>query len=127
VPEELGGAPLDFDDVIFTIEEPADEIESAPADILENAPVTELDGPDGLHLTSMGNAERFLRDYRNDILWVEGPTRNSAGTFYCWDGQRWQPDNARAVLMAKDTVSNLRQLIALANEAGQKSDVIKHS
>ena len=32
----------------------------------------------------MGNAERFLHCYRDDILWTEGPSRNSAGTFYVW-------------------------------------------
>lgn len=87
--------------------------------------IGELDGPDGLHLTSMGNAERFLRDYHDDVLWAEGPTINSSGTFYCWDGQRWKADNAKAVLLAKETISNLKQLITLAIEANQKSDVIK--
>jgi hypothetical protein len=87
--------------------------------------VTELDGPDGLHLTSMGNAERFLRDHKTDVVWVQGPTRNSAGTFYCWDGQRWQADNVQAMLLAKDTVSNLEQLVAIAAENNAKSDVVK--
>jgi len=87
--------------------------------------VTELDGPDGLHLTSLGNAERFLRDYRLDVRWVEGSTINSLGTFYCWHGQRWQADNARAMLLAKETVSNLKLLIKAAVEAGLKSDAIK--
>lgn len=87
--------------------------------------ISELDGPDGLHLTSLGNAERFLRDYRADVLWVEGTTINSSGTFYCWDGQRWQPDNARAVLLAQQTVSNLKNLISRAVETGEKSDTIK--
>jgi putative DNA primase/helicase len=86
---------------------------------------SELDGPDGLHLTSMGNAERFLRDYQLDVLWVEGSTLNSSGTFYCWDGQRWRQENARAVLLAKDTVTNLKQLVADAVEAGAKSDGVK--
>ncbi len=86
---------------------------------------SELDGPDGLHLTSMGNADRFLRDYHADVLWVEGPTINSAGNFYCWDGQRWQADNPKAMLLAKETVSNLKRLIALAVDAGQKSDAVK--
>jgi putative DNA primase/helicase len=87
--------------------------------------VSELDGPDGLHLTSMGNADRFLRDYASDVLWVEGSTINSAGTFYCWDGQRWQPDNAKARLWAKETVSNLKELVTLAIEGNAKSDVVK--
>ncbi len=87
--------------------------------------VSDLDGPDGLHLTSMGNAERFLRDYRSNILWIEGPTRNSSGTFYCWDGYRWQPNDAQAMRLAKETVSSLKRLPALAIECGQKSDVVK--
>jgi putative DNA primase/helicase len=87
--------------------------------------VTELDGPDGLHLTSMGNAERFLRDHKSDVVWVQGPTRNSAGTFHCWDGQRWQADDAQAMLLAKETVSNLEQLVAIAAEDNAKSDVVK--
>ena len=87
--------------------------------------ITDLDGPDGLHLTPLGNAKRFLRDYRSDVLWVEGSTLNSSGTFYCWDGQRWQAENAKAVLLAKETVSKLKQLIAMAIDAGAKSDTVK--
>jgi putative DNA primase/helicase len=86
---------------------------------------SELAGPDGLNLTSMGNAERFLRDYRENVLWVEGATINSSGTFHYWDGQRWQANNAQAVLMAKETVSDLKNLVAAAIESGQKSDAIK--
>jgi putative DNA primase/helicase len=93
--------------------------------IKEHQSQSELDGPDGLHLTSMGNAERFLRDYHEDVLWVEGPAINSSGTFYCWDGERWQANNGRAMLCAKETVSNLKRLVSSAIEANQKSDVIK--
>jgi putative DNA primase/helicase len=111
------GVPLEFEDGIIT--------SCAPSEGVSPPEITELDGPDGLHPTPLGNAERFLRDYRTDILWVEGPTRNSAGTFYCWDGQRWQPDNSKAVLMGKETVSELKELVSLAIDAGQKSDTIK--
>lgn len=107
------------------IEQNQQHAQSVACDTDRGPDVTELDGPDGLHLTSMGNAERFLRDYKRDVLWVEGPTINSSGTFYCWDGQRWQPDNARAMLLAKETVSNLKQLVSCAIEAGQKSDEVK--
>lgn len=109
------GVPIDFSDAIVTPSNPA----APPPE------VTELDGPDRLHLTSLGNAERFLRDYRQDVLWVEGPTINSAGTFYCWDGQRWKPDNATAVLKARETVSNLAKLVTQAVDAGQTSAAIK--
>jgi putative DNA primase/helicase len=114
------GVPLDFDDSIFTKTAPTEPEEPA-----SKPEASELDGPDGLHLTPMGNAERFLRDYRCDTLWVEGATINSSGTFYCWDGQRWQADNARAVLLAKETVSNLKMLVSAAIEAGLKSDSVK--
>jgi putative DNA primase/helicase len=73
----------------------------------------------------MGNADRFLRDYKKDVLWVEGSTMNSSGTFYCWDGRRWQANNAKAMLLARETVSNLKRLIAMAADAGLKSDVVK--
>jgi len=86
---------------------------------------SELDGPDVLHLTSMGNAERFLRDYCTDVLWVEGPTLNSAGNFYCWDGQRWQLSNASAIRFATETVSNLKLLIPMAIAQGANSDFVK--
>src|SRR5207248_2401254 len=62
---------------------------------------------------------------KDDVLWVQGATRNSAGAFYCWDGLRWQADNARAVLLAKETVSNLGQLVAIAAGNNAKSDVVK--
>ena len=117
---------LDFNDSIFTKtftdgDEPSEEAEENPSP----AEVTELDGPDGLHLTSMGNGERFLRDHRSNVLWVEGSTINSAGTFHTWDGARWQPDNARAMLLAKETVSNLANLVAQAVAAGENSDRVK--
>ena len=102
--------------------------DEALAELFDSAspePASELDRPYGFHLTSMGNAERFLRDCREDILWVEGSTLNSSGTFYCWEGQRWQPDNRKAMLLAKETVSNLKQLVSTAIEANQKSDAIK--
>lgn len=87
--------------------------------------ISELDGPDGLHLTSMGNSERFLRSHRTNILWTEGPTLNSSGTFYVWDGKRWQADNQKAMLLAQETVSDLKQLVSLAVDSNLKSDVIK--
>src|SRR5215472_15831236 len=113
------GVRLDFDDPIFT-----KTVSDPPAEALSK--VSELDGPDGLHLTPMGNAERFLRDYRLDVLWVQGSTINSAGTFYTWadSTQRWQPDNARAMLLGKETVSNLKKLIAQALDIGLPSDAV---
>lgn len=115
-----GGVPIDFDG-IFT-KTPIPDSEATPC---ESTPEpSELDGPDGLHLTPIGNAARFLRDYGCDVLWVEGLSINSAGTFYCWDGQRWQPDDAKAVLLAKETVSNLRKLITQALDQSLKSDTI---
>lgn len=122
--EHIGGMPLDFDDGIFTKETSGLELDSVKPQSIDSASVTELDGPDGLHLTAMGNADRFLRDYRQDILWVEGPTRTSAGTFYCFDGQRWQPDNIRATVLAKETVRNLGNLVSQAQKVGHNSDTV---
>jgi putative DNA primase/helicase len=115
----------EFDGSIFSktiagLELPPDEAAQT-----ETPEVTELNGPDGLHLTSMGNAERFLRNHRPDVLWVEGSTINSSGIFYTWDSQRWQSDNANAMLLAKETVSNLASLIAQAIAAGENSDRVK--
>lgn len=132
--------PLSFDEPIFTKTVPDSElapslspigangvenVDSSPNDPSFPADVHELDGPDGLHLTSMGNAERFLRDYRSDVRWVEGPTINSSGTFYTWDDQRWRPDNPKAMLLAKETVSNLANLVSQALAEGQDSDRVK--
>src|ERR1035437_3258154 len=91
----------------------------------EPEPASELDGPDGLHVTSMGNAERFLRAHSDNVLWVEGPQLTSPGTFYVWNGKHWQPDNRQAVLLAQQTVSNLKQLVSLAVDSNLKSDAIK--
>jgi|SRR5215469_7305872 len=113
------GVHLDFDGLPFTPSDPPTENQQKPE-------VSELAGPDGLNLTPMGNAERFLRDYRLDVLWVEGSTINSSGTFYTWtdSSQRWQPDNAKAMLLAKETVSNLRKLPTLALAQGMPSDTV---
>ena len=81
--EDRGGVPLEWDDSIFTkpipdtsTENQQDSSDAIPNQVIDSASepasapeVTELDGPDGLHLTSMGNAKRFLRDYRSDVLW----------------------------------------------------------
>jgi len=95
VSEPSGGIPLDFDESIFTRAETAENVsdlrqnfttnqqltvekcQRQAIESIEEPAVTELDGPDGLHLTAMGNAERFLRDYGKDVLWVEGPQRTS--------------------------------------------------
>lgn len=122
--DSAGGVRLEFEDSIFTKTAAPDSC-VGPAESNTSSEVTELNGPDGLHLTSMGNAERFLRDYRKDVLWVEGPTRNSSGTFFCWDGQRWQPDSAKAMLLTKETVSNLGKLVAQAIGMGENSDRVK--
>jgi putative DNA primase/helicase len=119
--DRVHGVPIDFDGPVFTKTPlPESERESgAPI-----AAASELDGPDGLHLTHRGNSERFLRDYRQDVLWVEGPNRKSAGTFYVWDGQRWKPDNAGAVALAKATIDSLSKLIQMGLDAGLPSDSI---
>ena len=73
-----------------------------------------LSAPDGFAITSIGNADRFLRDYGDQFLWIEGIGLNSAGTFYWWNGLRWQENNSRAVECAQQTVRDLSKLVALA-------------
>jgi putative DNA primase/helicase len=114
-----------FDGSIFTKTVPDSVLSANEPETSDTPIVTELDGPDGLHLTAMGNAERFLRDNRQDVLWVEGSTRTSSGTFYCWDGQRWRADNSKAICLAKKTVSNLADLVSQAVGMGQNSDIVK--
>jgi putative DNA primase/helicase len=73
-----------------------------------------LNGPDGLHLTPIGNADRFLRDHGENLRWVEG--RGNAGTFFWWDGLRWQEDNPQATELAQQTVRDLRKLVEMATK-----------
>src|SRR5438477_1625011 len=73
-----------------------------------------LEGPDGLNLTSMGNADRFVRDYGDNLRWVEGASRNSGGLFYHWTGERWKQDESKAVLWSQKTVRDLNKLVVMA-------------
>jgi len=77
---------------------------------------TAAQGPDGFNLTPMGNTERFLRDFGIDIRWVEGKGMNSAGTFYLWNGSRWQPNNAEVLRCAQATARKLGELIQMGME-----------
>src|SRR6266550_7032537 len=56
-----------------------------------------LEGPDGINCTEFGNAERVLLAHREELAWISGTTAQSAGTFYHFDGQRWQRDDAGRV------------------------------
>lgn len=77
--------------------------------------VKELQGPDGINLTEMGNAERVLLAHKEDILWVSGGGSNSAGMFFVWSGQRWEEDTVAAVPgMVKSTMRGLSRLVKLA-------------
>ena len=75
-----------------------------------------LNAPDGLHITSVGNRDRFLRDYGENLRWVEGSKANSAGTFFWWNGLRWQADNPQAAELALQTVRDLRKLVEMATK-----------
>ncbi len=77
---------------------------------------TAAQGPDGFNLTPMGNTERFLGDFGIDIRWVEGKGMNSAGTFYLWNGSRWQPNNAEVLRCAQATARKLGELIQMGME-----------
>jgi len=77
---------------------------------------TAAQGPDGFNLTPMGNTERFLRDFGIDIRWIEGKGMNSAGTFYLWNGSRWQPNNAEVLRCAQATARKLGELIQMGME-----------
>lgn len=90
--------------------QPQLQLSSSPSEPTVNAA---LHGPDGFNLTTMGNAERFLRDFGDDIHWVEGVTLNSAGTFYLWNGARWQPSNAEVTRRAQAIARNLGDLVTL--------------
>lgn len=81
-------------------------------------PTSPLSAPDGFHITPLGNAYRFLRDHGEGLRWIEGIGINSAGTFFAWDGTRWQENNSRAVELAQQTVRDLSKLVALAVEKG---------
>jgi hypothetical protein len=77
-------------------------------------PTSALSAPDGFNTTPLGNSHRFLRDYSDTLRWVEGIGINSAGSFYWWDGMRWQENNSKPVELAQQTVRDLNKLVALA-------------
>lgn len=79
-----------------------------------------LEAPDGLNVTQLGNANRLVRDYGQNIRWVHGQSHKSAGTFYVWNEEegRWREDaRAEVVKLAERTVSGLRELVIKAIEA----------
>ena len=121
------GVPLDFSGLAIT---PSDKPAVPPLDFSDPDPdlserePDHLDGPDGLHLTPVGNAARFIRDHGNDLKWVEGRNVNSAGCWYCWDGQRWRLDNVKAMQLAKVTVSKLSELVTRGVDAGYDPNAV---
>jgi len=74
-----------------------------------------LEGPDGINCTEFGNAERVLLAHREELARISGTTAQSAGTFYHFDGQRWQRDDAGRVReLVKATMRSLGQLVSHA-------------
>ena len=52
--------------------------------------------------TDLGNAERFARDHEGDVIYCLDQR-----IWYCWDGTRWTPNNAKIQQMAKETARNM--------------------
>ncbi len=86
----------------------------------------DLKGPDGLHLTALGNAERLLQGHGEDFCWVAGNTINSAGTIYVWNGSRWVVDDHGQVRQwATTTARGLGALIRQGVEQGLRPEQAK--
>jgi putative DNA primase/helicase len=98
---------------VTLVKQPVKQPESSP-----------INAPDGLHLNSLGNADRFLRDYGQDFRWVQG-RGSSAGTFFWWNGMRWCEDNPQANQMAVQTVRDLRKLYLMATKQNYPSQEIE--
>jgi putative DNA primase/helicase len=78
-------------------------------------------GGDGLHLTDMGNAQRFVRDHGDDVQHCH-PWRK----WLVWDGQRWRiDDTGEPQRRAKVTIRALYDYAAAALailQAGEGDD-----
>jgi len=74
----------------------------------------------GYRLTDIGNSERFVADWRGQLLW------NSGLGWLCWDGKRWAPDQLeRVVSMAKTTARRIGQEALDETEETRRQTLIK--
>ncbi len=77
----------------------------APAPTPLDVPADADRAPGSYMATSFGNADRFLDAHEQELRSVP-----QFGAWYCWDGQRWQPDAALQVAeRGKAVVRNIMQ------------------
>lgn len=70
--------------------------------------------------TEIGNAERFMRQHGDDVLWCP------ALGWLTWDGKRWRRDeSARVLRLAKQTARSILQE-ALIREGEQQKMLLAH-
>jgi putative DNA primase/helicase len=75
------------------------------------------------NFTDMGNAERFINQFGDDVLhctlWDK---------WIIWEGTRWQNDDTREVeRMAKQVARSIRNEVELTPDTSMKADIIKHA
>ena len=76
---------------------------------------------DLLHLTDMGNGERFVREQGKNARYVFPWER-----WLVWDGQRWKIDDSGAVRrLAKKTVQSIYHEAAFADSEGERKAISK--
>jgi putative DNA primase/helicase len=73
-------------------------------------------------LTDLGNAERFIAQYKNDLLYC--PQRRQ---WLNWTGDRWEFDSTSRVFQrAKETVKNIEQEAKHIEDQEMREEIIEH-
>ena len=80
-----------------------------------------LEQMEDLPRTDLGNAERLVRTYGNNMRWWD-----DRQAWYIWDGRRWQEDRTlRVYAWAKDTIRAIYREAERHSDSTQRQDTAK--
>jgi putative DNA primase/helicase len=75
------------------------------------------------HTTQLGNSERMVFRYRNQIRYC-----HTWKKWLIWNGRRWKPDNRQDIYgLAKDTVRSIYSEAARMEEEASRSRLVDHA
>ena len=97
---------------------PEAEVRTIAQGIARYDPATER-----YRLTDLGNAERLIARYGQDLRWCE-----PLGGWYVWDGRRWKLDMTGAVQrMAQATARAIYEEAAACDDPDDRAKIAKHA